>query len=463
MRLDQAPLRIALVYTLAGLLWIAVTDWLLVSLGPDMLRRGQVGKGFLFVFLSATLIYLLVRRELTKRNQLEEEREELRRRLTASQRLEAIGRLTAGIAHDFNNLLTAINGNLQSYIAAADRPQEDLVELTEAASAASRAEELTRQLLAFGRQQELRAEPLDLNEVIQDLGQLLRRLIGDRIDVRADLAGPVWVINMDRGPLQQLVMNLALNARDAMPHGGSLTLETANISITGQYASRHFDFPVEPGDYVQLVVRDTGIGMDSDTQARIYEPFFTTKAKHVGTGLGMSTVYGVVKQAGGYIDVESAPGRGTRFELYFPRGAGQPACETVAAAPEGLDHGTETVLVVEDEPAVRSFVVRTLQRHGFTTIECGSGPEALALLQSGATPPVHLLLTDAIMPGMTGIELIDHIRRLPMDLPVLLMSGYARDEVPTDAPYLSKPFTTEQLVSRIRQVLEPHGSRVPEE
>lgn len=457
MRLDDAPLRVAVVYAVLGVLWITLTDWLLLQVGPDVARSAQVGKGLLFVLLSASLIFLLVRREFRKRAQLEEEREHLHRRLAASKRLEAIGQLTAGIAHDFNNLLTAINGNLASYIESSTRPEHEIVELTEAAAAAHRGEMLTRQLLAFGRQQDLRSEPLDLNEVILDLTQLLHRLIGDRIEVVNDLTEDLWVINMDRGPLQQLVMNLALNARDAMPEGGRLTLSTATTTLTEEYARDHFDFSVAPGDYVRLVVEDTGIGMDAETRARIYEPFFTTKAKHVGTGLGMSTVYGVVKQSGGYIDLESAPGKGTRFELFFPRGEGEPVressprSETPAATPPR--NGTGTVLVVEDEPSVRSFVVRSLQRYGFTTLECATGAEAVELLRSPGAPAVDLLLTDAVMPGMTGPELIDQVHRIHIELRTLLMSGYTRGEVAPGSPYLAKPFTSEELVNRVRQVL----------
>jgi signal transduction histidine kinase len=446
---NQAPVRIALVYAAAGTLWILLTDWLLLRLGPDALRVGQVSKGLVFVLLSAALIFVLVRRELRKRADLQREQETLNQRLAGSQRLESIGQLTAGIAHDFNNLLTAIIGNLESYL---QTTEEEVIELTEATHAARRAEQLTRQLLAFGRRQDLRAEPLDLNGEVRELGQLLRRLIGPHVEIESRLADDLWVINVDRGRLQQVVMNLALNARDAMPAGGRLTLTTANTTIDDDDAAK-FDFPVVPGEYVCLSVEDTGMGMDQQTRERIYEPFFTTKEKHSGTGLGMSTVYGVVKQTGGYIDLETSPGEGTCFDLYFPRGEGEPVRVAASAGALRVTEDTGTILVVEDEPAVRSLVVRTLRRHGFTTLESASGPEALELLDGPDEPPIDLLLTDAIMPGMTGIELIENVRRRHSTLPVLLMSGYTNGEIDADSPFLQKPFTADQLLTRIRELL----------
>ena len=454
MRPIQAPVRIALVYAFAGAVWIGVSDWLIFRLDPDILRIGQTTKGVLFVLLSAALIYFLVSRDLDRRAEVEVEREHLRDRLHGSQRLEAIGRLTGGIAHDFNNLLTAISGNIESYLErmTGEGKTDDVVELAEAASAAARAEELTRQLLAFGRRQELRPQTLDLNEIIKEMSQLLHRLIGDRIDIHTDLHDELWTIDMDRGPLQQLVMNLALNARDAMPQGGRLVLLTRNLHIDEEAARRDFAFPVLTGPYVCFTVEDGGVGMDAETRSRIYEPFFTTKEKDVGTGLGMSTVYGVVKQSGGYIDVESSPGEGTRFHLYFPKGQASPPSRDPQATPDIDLAGTETILVVDDEPAVRSVIVRTLHRQGFTTIECASGADALEPLRTGSRP-IDLLLTDAIMPGMTGLELITRARSLHPHLPVLLMSGYAADDLDADVPYISKPFSAEQLLTRIRQIL----------
>lgn len=457
MNLNRAPLRIAAVYVLLGVSWIVLTDRIVARLGPELVPVGQAAKGIAFVILSAALIFWLIRRELRKRRAVEAEREELQSRLAGSQRLEAIGRLTGGISHDFNNLLTAITGNLDSYLnrrAAEGDDARDWIELTEASAAARRAEELTRQLLAFGRRQRLHPETLDLNAVIDELTRMLLRLIGDRVEVETCLGAELWPITMDRGPLQQVIMNLALNARDAMPGGGTLRLATANLEIPADMASERFDFPIVPGEYVLLQVADTGVGMDEETAAHIYEPFFTTKPKDVGTGLGMSTVYGIVKQSGGYIALDSTPGVGTRFDLYFPRGEGMVAASAETEEPVDRIRGSETVLVVEDEPAVRSVIARTLERHGFTVIERPDGPAALSLLDTPSDPPIELLLTDASMPGMTGPELIERVRVARPDLPVLLISGYAQDDLESDDPYLSKPFTPVQLVSRVRGVLD---------
>jgi two-component system, cell cycle sensor histidine kinase and response regulator CckA len=456
-RIPDAPLRIALAYVAAGALWITVSDWLLHRLSPEQFWLGQGLKGVLFVLFSGSLIYYLVRRELVRRKRVQREREEMRRRLSGAQRLEAIGRLTAGIAHDFNNLLTAITGNIDGYMDRLRReghPETELVELGEAASAARRAEDLTRQLMAFGRQQELRDQPLDLNALIHDMAHLLQRLIGDRIEIAVSLDDGLWAVSVDPAPLQQVVMNLALNARDAMPGGGRLRLATRNTTISDSEDDAA-GIPLAPGHYVRLTVQDDGIGMDAVTRERIYEPFFTTKENHLGTGLGMSTVYGIVKQSGGHIALETAPGRGSRFDLYFPRGEGVPVQEgvTAPAAPEYA--GSGTVLVVEDEPAVRSLIVRTLRRSGFSTLDCSDAAAALELLTSPSAPAIDLLLTDAIMPGMTGIELIRRVRSHRPALPVLLMSGYAETELAFDAPYLPKPFSTRALVSSVRQAMGP--------
>ncbi len=452
----SAPARIALIYVVLGAVWIGLSDWLLALTFPDHLRIGQAIKGTVFVLLGGALIYALVARELAKRRKLEAEREELQQRLGSVQRLEAIGRLTGGIAHDFNNLLTAIGGNIEAYITQErDRgaEEDDLVELQEAESATRRAEELIRQLLAFGRKQRLDPKTLDLNAVIGDMSQLLHRLIGDRIGIQARPDDDLWPITMDEAPLQQVLMNLALNARDAMPDGGELVFETRNAVITRDDAAKRFDFPILPGDYVRLDVVDTGVGMDIQTQSRIYEPFFTTKPKDVGTGLGLATVYGVMKQSGGYIAVRSAPGQGTRFELYFPKAAGSIAAPDEKPEPVAqLGRSTGTVMVVEDEPAVRSLVARTLRRHGFDVVECEDGAQALREFQNGSGF-VDLILTDAVMPRLSGRELIRAARRTRPDVRTLLMTGYSEAEIEPETAYLAKPFTAAQLLDRVRQVM----------
>jgi len=443
------------VYVAAGALWITLSDWLLIRLSPQQFWIGQGLKGVLFVLFSGTLIYFLVRRELLRRLRMQHEGDEMRRRLAGGQRLEAIGLLTGGIAHDFNNLLTAITGNLEGYLertAGEGAPEADLLEITEAASAARRAEDLTRQLMAFGRQQELRPHALDLNDLIRDMVQLLQRLIGDRIEIVTELDEPLWYVSVDRAPLQQVVMNLALNARDAMPGGGRLILGTSNLSVPA-HAPLDDEVPPTPGDYVRLRVHDTGTGMDDETREHIYEPFFTTKDKHLGTGLGMSTVYGVVSQSGGHIVLESEVGVGTRFDLYFPRGEGVPVSSRERTSEPAEHQGSGTILVVEDEDAVRSLIVRILARHGFSTLDCTDASAALELLGSDSAPAVDLLLTDAIMPGMTGLELIRRAREIQPGLHVLLISGYAEAELGFDAAYLPKPFSTAQLVSSVRRAL----------
>ena len=454
-RRSTVAARIALVYLATGCLWIAGSDWLLVRLLPEHLRMGQTAKGLAFVVLSASLIYALVRRELKRRHRLEDEREELHRRLAGSQRLEAVGRLTAGIAHDFNNLLTAVTGSIQSYTARVQeegRYGEDLSELVDAASASERAAQLTAQLLAFGRRQKLRPEVVDIGAVIEEMGRLLRRLIGEHVRIQLDLDPDLWMVDLDPGPLEQVVMNLAINARDAMPDGGSLTIETANVRIDPETARHRFSFPFEPGEYVRLSVADTGTGMTATTRVHIFEPFFTTKHQDVGTGLGLSTVYGIVKQSGGYIDVETAPGQGARFDIFFPRSHRSIRRSTGDEPSPRAVEGNETIMVVEDEPAVRSLIVRTLERAGFEVFEAEEGRTALRRLEE-LDRPVHLLLTDAVMPGMSGIALIGEARVVHPELRVLLMSGY--DPVDLDGvPFLSKPFLPDQLMQRVRRVLD---------
>ncbi|MEJ2502355.1 MAG: ATP-binding protein, partial [Gemmatimonadota bacterium] len=308
-------------------------------------------------------------------------------------------------------------------------------------------------LLAFGRRQPLKPEPVDVGSVIQDMARLLRRLIGDDVRIRMDLREGLWLVDVDPGPLQQVVMNLAINARDAMPLGGTLTIATSNVSIDAVTSRRRFEFPFEPGEYVLLRVEDDGVGMTAVTRAHIFEPFFTTKEKGIGTGLGLSTVFGVVKQSGGYIDVETAPDRGARFDVYLPRSRARATRPAPSVAPVAPAQGCETVLVVEDEDAVRSLIVRTLERRGFDLIAAPDGAAGLATIQT-LDRPLHLLLTDAVLPGLSGTALIEEARRLDPATRVLLMSGYATTHFTPGVPFLSKPFSPGQLARRVRQVLD---------
>lgn len=451
----MAALRIALIYFVVGILWIAFSDWLLLRWWPAGVVPAQTIKGLAFVALSSVLVLVLARRETRHRENARIDQQQFHQRLAGMERLEAIGRLTAGIAHDFNNLLTAIIGNIETYLG---RLREEGVasppELREARRAADRAAEVTRQLLAFGRQQVLHPRLVDVNRVIGDMGSLLQRLIGDRVRISLQLQEDPWPVHVDPGRLEQVIMNLAINARDAMPEGGELTLATSNVSLRDEDSVARFPFPIEPGDYVALEVIDTGVGMDAETQARIYEPFFTTKPKDVGTGLGLSTVYGIIKQSGGFIAVSSAPRAGTTFEVYLPRAPGKmPTSEPVQVEDAVEVEGTETVLVVEDDEAVRALIGRALRRRGFEVIETTGGQEALDVLRS-RNPKIDLLLTDAVMPGMTGVELIEEARGLDGPFRVLLMSGYAEGTLDIDVPYIAKPFSPAELVKRVRDVLD---------
>src|SRR5437773_1937293 len=354
-------------------------------------------------------------RDVTERVQLEQQ-------LRQAQKMEAVGRLAGGIAHDFNNILTAITGYadlLLEDLGATDPRRQDADEIHKAAD---RAAGLTRQLLAFSRQQVLQPTVLEVNKLVSDLEKMLRRLLGEDVELSTRLAPTTGRVKADPGQLEQAIMNLAVNARDAMPNGGKLTLETANVDLDEPYAADHY--PARAGPFVMLAVSDTGIGMSDETQAHMFEPFFTTKEKGKGTGLGLATVYGIIKQSGGFIWVYSEVGHGTTFKLYLPRvqelaeRASQPAQPPARAA-----RGTETVLVVEDETPVRSVARQVLERHGYTVLEAPSAEAALdvATRYSGT---IDLLLTDVVMPGLNGRELASRLADLRPDARVIFMSGY---------------------------------------
>jgi two-component system cell cycle sensor histidine kinase/response regulator CckA len=378
--------------------------------------------------------------------------------LRQAQKMEAVGRLAGGMAHDFNNLLTVIRGYselLLGRLGATDAMRKDTEEIKKAAD---RASGLTRQLLAFSRRQFIATKVLDLNALVANMDGMLRRLIGeDTVELSAELDASIGAIKADPGQVEQVIMNLVVNACDAMPKGGRLTIETRNVTIGEEV--RLDAVGVAPGSYVLLAVQDNGHGMDAETRSHLFEPFFTTKEKGKGTGLGLSTVYGIVKQSGGSITVESAPDRGTTFRIYFPRVEHE--VPGMAGAVQALDpaHGRETILLVEDEPAVRGLVHETLRLHGYTVLEARHGIEAL-LASTKYVGSIHLLLTDVVMPQMSGPEVAEKILTLRPEIKVLYMSGYPdhplfdRGSVSRQTGFLQKPFSPPVLAQKVREVLD---------
>jgi two-component system, cell cycle sensor histidine kinase and response regulator CckA len=381
-------------------------------------------------------------------------------------RMEAVGRLAGGIAHDFNNLLTVMGGLA---ILTADRLGEGTRErrdLEQVVKAAERASALTQQLLTFSRRQLAEVEVLEPGAIIHALESLLRRLIGEHISLRTLVPSELGQVRGNRAQLEQVVMNLALNARDAMPEGGTLTIQLENVEVSGAWA--HERLRIEPGAYVLVSVSDTGEGMDAVTQASIFEPFFTTKSPGQGTGLGLATVYSIVQQAGGAIYVYSEPGRGSNFKVYLPRvdaPAAVPAGRQPSAAPMTDPAGRLTILLVEDEPAVRAFSAQVLEDAGYRVLQAGNGEEALAIT-TGREEPIALLITDVVMPGINGRILAERLRALRPDLPVLYMSGYTDDMivrtgvVAEGAAFLQKPFSPQGLLNRVRSALAHAKSRL---
>jgi PAS domain S-box-containing protein len=385
------------------------------------------------------------------------ERRRLEDQFRQAQKLEAVGRLAGGVAHDFNNLLTVISGHatfLREDLGRDQARQQDVLAIEQAAREAAG---LTRQLLAFSRQQVLEARVLDLNEAVAESERMLTRVIGEDVALVTVLDPALGRIRADPGQIGQVIMNLAVNARDAMPEGGRLTIETANATMDAEYAQSHM--PATEGRYVMLAISDTGIGMDEDTKARIFEPFFTTKEAGKGTGLGLATVYGIVKQSGGFIWVYSEPAQGTCFKIYLPRV--DEAVDWHAARSEVSDtpRGTETVLLVEDAAQLRAVSRKVLQRQGYRVIEAPDGEAALAVA-AAESGPIHLVLTDVVMPGLGGRRLAGELTRLRPEVKVLYTSGYTDDAIvrhgvlEAGVAYLQKPFTPEVLARKVREVLD---------
>ena len=399
------------------------------------------------------IIFELFAEDVTERRALEHQ-------LRQSQKMEAVGRLAGGIAHDFNNLLMVILGYSEFLLERLGAEPHLRGPAQEISSAAERASSLTRQLLAFSRKQMLAPRIVNLNDVATENIKMLTRMIGEDVDLVMVPGTNLWPIRADAGQIDQVIMNLAVNARDAMPSGGKLTIETSNVTLDEEYA--RFHAPLRPGDYVMIAISDTGNGMDSDTQSHIFEPFFTTKGTK-GTGLGLSTVYGIVKQSGGYIWVYSEVGRGTTFKIYLPRVAsiGEPTAQ-VAAAPieyRKVEPGTETILLVEDEANLRYLARQYLEKQGYKVIEAADGAVAMQIAVAHEAM-IHLLLTDVIMPGMNGRELAQRIAEIRPNVKILYMSGYTENVIGHNGMLdagirlLQKPFNLRDLKSKVREVLD---------
>ncbi len=383
-------------------------------------------------------------------------RKELEEKLRQSQKMEAIGNLAGGVAHDFNNVLTAIIGYSEFIASKMTADDPFLGDIQEVLRAGQHAAGLTYQLLAFSRKQVLKPRTLDLNETISDLDGLLRRVIGEHISIVNMLAGAPCCVKADPGQIQQVIINMAINARDAMPGGGVLTIETANVTLNENAVANYAD--AAPGEYVLIKISDNGMGMDEATRAKIFEPFFTTKGNGRGTGLGLSTCYGIVLQTGGWIDVESKPGAGTCFKIHLPREAG-PLTLDVFAKEGGLPRGNETILVVEDEAVVRTLIARTLRDLGYRVLEAGNGAEAQMVIIENGNVPIDLVVTDVVMPVMGGKALMEWFRASGQDIAGIFVSGYTDDLTTQEAVakgevrFISKPFTAKQLAQTVHEVL----------
>ena len=404
---------------------------------------------------------LVVTRDISDRQRLQDQ-------LVQSQRLEAIGRLAGGIAHDFNNLLTIILGSAEMLLAKASLADTIRIGVTDIIGAAERASLVTRQLLAFGRAQRLAPDLVDLSAQVEGMERLLRRVLGEDIDVVMDLRRPLGLVRVDAGQIEQVVLNLVVNARDAMPRGGRLEVKTSTVSerpgIAGALAGA---VPEAAGGYVVLSVTDTGVGIPEEVRDRIFEPFFTTKELGRGSGLGLATVHGIVEQSGGHIEVRSEPGAGTTFAVYLPL-VQEVADESPpsARAPAERFSGTETVLLVEDDDDVRKYVREALLRAHYTVLDARNGGEALLILEQHPSP-VHLLLTDVILPRMTGIQLASRLRAIQPAIRVVFMSGYAEDRILDQGgldvreALVTKPIRSQELLRAVRTVLDRLASRPP--
>jgi PAS domain S-box-containing protein len=395
---------------------------------------------------------------------LEHSLEELRRtqnQLLQAQKMEAVGRLAGGLAHDFSNMLTIVHFSTQLMKRQLHQDDPLWEHLQQIQEASDRAGALTKQLLSFSRREIIEPRVLNLSQAVEDLSHMLRRIIGEDIELLTLLASDLWPVKVDPARIEQAIVNLVVNARDAMPNGGRLSIETANAVLDETYATQHLD--VEPGEYVRLMISDTGIGMTAEVQAHLFEPFFTTKERGKGTGLGLATVFGIIKQHGGHIWVYSEVRQGTVFKIYLPRAGHRAEQDHVSKLlpPEEsqVPKGTETILVVEDNPRVRELCVRILQMHGYEVLSAGNGSEALQI-SSTHREPIHLLLTDVVMPEMNGKDLAERVQAQRPELHVLYMSGYDDNVIAhhgvldEGTAFLAKPFNVDTLAQKVRIVLD---------
>src|SRR6266404_538908 len=407
---------------------------------------------------------IVVCRDLTERKLAEKALRDSEEQLRQAQKLEAVGQLAGGVAHDFNNLLTVITGYSDLLLRRIGEADPNRSRVEEIKHAADRASSLTRQLLAFSRKQVLQPKLFDLNTLVAEMGNMLRRLIGEDIELTTALTGNVARINADPGQIEQVLMNLIVNARDAMPDGGKITIETARTQVDQAYADNHL--AVQPGPYVMLAVSDTGSGIDPETRKHIFEPFYTTKEQGKGTGLGLSTVYGIVKQSGGNIWIYSELGQGTTFKVYLPHVDDEVRLPRTQIEPATLVRGTETILLVEDEPQIRKLEHEFLSDSGYKVLASSNGTDALQILEEHSHG-VDLIVTDVVMPQMSGRELAERALAISPETKVLFMSGYTNDAIVRHGvlnpgtSFIQKPFAPDALARKVREVLaEPSEERI---
>lgn len=401
---------------------------------------------------------LVIVRNITKNKQAEEALRASEEQLRQAQKMEAVGRLAGGVAHDFNNLLTVILGHCELLVEQNRTGKLSRESVEEVQSAAQRASQLTRQLLAFSRKQVLQPKVLNLNDVVTDIEKMTRRLIGEDIELRTMLNPSLGLVTADPGQIEQVILNLVVNARDAMPRGGRILIETNNVTLDQRSSFKHRE--LEPGDYVMLAITDTGVGMTDSVKEHLFEPFFTTKGPGKGTGLGLATCFGIVRQSGGDIRVYSEPNRGTAFKIFFPRTGHSAVSETTPPATVSPNRGSETVLLIEDEMSVRRLAATALRSCGYIVHEAGDGVEALQSISSEHSPKFDLIISDMIMPRMGGKELLEHVQLKLPGIKVLLVSGYTDDALVDRGAlgpgiaFLEKPFSLKQLAQRVREVLD---------